>query len=208
VSITTADGSLERLVGLIRAEGGELASSVAPLARTPLFGPLAALGARTRAQADEYDLVLESVMEGYLVHFGSPRLLSTGDPDLRLLAGDFLYALGLVRLAGLGDLDAVADLGDLITLCAQAHAEGRTAPMADGGSLPAAVWALSVLAVTDGRWPEHGRAIREAREGAPEAAARGLSVAAERAEALSIGPELQRALIAFMKTGSHTPPST
>jgi hypothetical protein len=47
------------------------------------------------------------------------------DPDLRLLAGDALYALGLARLAELGDLPAVAELSDLISRSAQAHAEGR-----------------------------------------------------------------------------------
>jgi hypothetical protein len=47
------------------------------------------------------------------------------DPDLRLLAGDALYALGLDRLAQTGDLAAVAELADLISLCAQAEAEGR-----------------------------------------------------------------------------------
>ncbi len=49
------------------------------------------------------------------------------DPDLALLAGDRLYALGLERLAALGDLDAVAELADVIALCAQAHAEGDPA---------------------------------------------------------------------------------
>ena len=47
------------------------------------------------------------------------------DADLRLLAGDALYALGLARLAELGDLPAVAELADLIALCARAHARGR-----------------------------------------------------------------------------------
>ena len=47
------------------------------------------------------------------------------DDDLRLLAGDALYALGLSRLAQTGDLDAVAELADLISDCARAHAEGR-----------------------------------------------------------------------------------
>ena len=47
------------------------------------------------------------------------------DDDLRLLAGDALYALGLARLAQTGDLAAVAELSDLISLSAQAHAEGR-----------------------------------------------------------------------------------
>ena len=47
------------------------------------------------------------------------------DDDLRLLAGDALYALGLTRLAETGDLEAVAELADLISLCAQAQAESR-----------------------------------------------------------------------------------
>jgi hypothetical protein len=45
------------------------------------------------------------------------------DPDLALLAGDRLYALGLARLAALGDVEAVAVLADVISRSAQAHAE-------------------------------------------------------------------------------------
>jgi hypothetical protein len=69
--------------------------------------------------------VLEAVYEGYLMHYGRPRAFRGMDPDLRLLAGDALYALGLSRLAGAGDLEAVAVLSDLISGSAQAHAEGR-----------------------------------------------------------------------------------
>jgi hypothetical protein len=47
------------------------------------------------------------------------------DEDMRLLAGDALYALGLARLAETGDLEAVAVLSDLISASAQAQAEGR-----------------------------------------------------------------------------------
>ena len=43
--------------------------------------------------------VLEAVREGYLLHYGEPRAFEGMDPDLRLLAGDALYALGLARLA-------------------------------------------------------------------------------------------------------------
>ena len=71
--------------------------------------------------------VLEAVYEGYLMHYGKPRAFSGMDPDLRLLAGDALYALGLSRLAQTGDLEAVAILSDLISDSAQAHAEGRAA---------------------------------------------------------------------------------
>jgi hypothetical protein len=69
--------------------------------------------------------VLEAVYEGYLMHFGEPRAFGGMDPDLRLLAGDALYAVGLARLAELADLAAVAELADLISLSARAHGEGR-----------------------------------------------------------------------------------
>jgi hypothetical protein len=69
--------------------------------------------------------VLEAVYEGYLMHYGDPRAFAGMDDDLRLLAGDALYALGLERLAVAGDLQAVAELSDLISACARAHAEGR-----------------------------------------------------------------------------------
>ncbi len=69
--------------------------------------------------------VLEAVYEGYLLHYGSPRAFTRMDEDLRLLAGDALYALGLSRLAEAGDLEAVTELSDLISLTATAHVEGR-----------------------------------------------------------------------------------
>lgn len=69
--------------------------------------------------------VLEAVYEGYLMHYGEPRAFAGMDGDLRLLAGDALYALGLARLADAGDTRAVAVLADLIAACARAHAAGR-----------------------------------------------------------------------------------
>ena len=71
--------------------------------------------------------VLEAVYEGYLMHYGEPRAFTGMDEDLRLLAGDALYALGLARLAQTGDLEAVRVLSDLISASAQAQAEGRAA---------------------------------------------------------------------------------
>lgn len=69
--------------------------------------------------------VLEAVREAYLLHYDEPRAFGVMDPDLRLLAGDSLYALGLAQLAATGDLVAVAELADLISACAQAESEGR-----------------------------------------------------------------------------------
>jgi hypothetical protein len=79
------------------------------------------------AGGDTRAFVLEAVYEGYLMHYGEPRAFSGMDEDLRLLAGDALYALGLARLAEGGDLEAVAVLSDLISASAQAQAEGRPA---------------------------------------------------------------------------------
>ena len=71
------------------------------------------------------DFVLDAIREGYELHYGTPRLFAGMDDDLRLLGGDALYALGLSRLAETGDLQAVAELADLISDCARAHAENR-----------------------------------------------------------------------------------
>jgi hypothetical protein len=77
------------------------------------------------APPGEYAFAIEAVREGYLLHYGEPRLLAGHDADLALLAGDYLYALGIERLAQLGDTAAVHVLADLISTCAQLHTEGR-----------------------------------------------------------------------------------
>jgi hypothetical protein len=69
----------------------------------------------------------EAIREGELVHYGQGRALHTDDPDLALLAGDHLYALGLSDLAARGDLDGIRRFAAIIGRCAQAHAEGRPA---------------------------------------------------------------------------------
>jgi hypothetical protein len=69
--------------------------------------------------------VLEAVYEAYLLHYGEPRAFEGMDADLRLLAGDALYAQGLAHLAEASDAEAVAELADLISLCAWAEAAGR-----------------------------------------------------------------------------------
>ena len=78
-----------------------------------------------------YDYVFEAVREGHLLHYDTSRLLSGHDDDLALLAGDYLYALGIERLAALGDTDTVLLLADLISTSAQLHTEGRTDELPD-----------------------------------------------------------------------------
>ena len=92
--------------------------------------------------------VVEAVREGFLLHYREPRAFEGMDDDLRLLAGDALYAMGLARLARDGDLEAVAELADLISLSAQAHAEG------DPGRA-AAIWDAGAAAVGTGSSRDH-----------------------------------------------------
>jgi hypothetical protein len=112
--------ALEELATELRAGGGLLADAVvdAPDEPTP-HGDAAA------ARGPGYPRLVEAIREGYLLHYGAGRVVATDDPDLALLAGDRLYALGLERLADLGDLEGTAILADVISLCAMAHAEGE-----------------------------------------------------------------------------------
>ncbi len=117
--------ALRVLAAQLREEGTPISPHVIEPAVAPELGALAAAGPRAALAPGEYAFVVEAVREGYLLHYGEPRLLAGHDPDLALLAGDYLYALGLDRLASLGDTTAVAVLSDLISRCAQLHAEGR-----------------------------------------------------------------------------------
>jgi hypothetical protein len=69
---------------------------------------------------------IETIYEGYLVHYGRPRLFAPLDADTALLLGDYLYAHGLVRIAALGDVGAVRELAELIAECAHLRAEGSS----------------------------------------------------------------------------------
>jgi hypothetical protein len=104
------------------------------------------------------------IYEGTRLHYGTPRVFSTDDLDLRLLLGDRLYAGGLARLAELGDLEAVAELADLISLQAQAQAR-------EDSELAAAVWAAGARAIGWGGGPAHDAAKALARSEDPRARA-------------------------------------
>ncbi len=99
----------------------------------PVFSPLA---------EPRFAVGLETIYEGYLAHYGTPRLFAPADPDLALLLGDYLYAHGLVRIASFGETDAVSDLSELISLCSQLRAED-----ADGDG---ALWAASAALLGTG----------------------------------------------------------
>jgi hypothetical protein len=111
--------------------------------REPVFSELA---------DDRYRLGLETIYEGYLLHYGRPRLFAPADGDTALLLGDYLYAHGLVRIAEQHVVEAVADLAELISICAQVRAEGRT----DDG----AAWAATSACLGSGVLDEPRAALR------------------------------------------------
>jgi hypothetical protein len=116
----------------------------------PVFSPLG--DAR-------YALGLETIYEGYLTHYGRPRLFDPPDRDTALLLGDYLYAHGLVRIAAEGSVAAVHDLAELISICAQLRGEG-----ADGDGV---VWAATAAALGDGRLDEPRAVFRQRGDAGP-----------------------------------------
>lgn len=132
---------------------------------------VAASGPRAAAAAAEYELLIEAIHEGYQLHYGPARPQEASEADLALLVGDELYARGLARLVAIGDLVAVAELADVITLTALAHGAGD-------GELAAAIWDAGARAVGWGPSAEHEQAKALARAGSPRALAAMRAVAA------------------------------
>jgi hypothetical protein len=167
LSVPTGE-TLGRLAEALREQGGLLAAALradaAPAAPDgdPALGALASAGPRAAGRRDDVAFVVEAIREGYLLHYASGRLLRGDDRDLLLLVGDHLYALGLARLAALGDLAAVSELADVISLGAQAHAEGRP-------ELAEAAWEAGAAAVGWGADGALAAAKAAARDGAPDA---------------------------------------
>lgn len=102
----------------------------------------------SRLSEGRFALAVETIYEGYLVHYGRPRLFAPADRDTALLLGDYLYAQGLVHLAATGSVEAVREMAELISLCAHLRADGERT---DGEA-----WATAVgrLGEGDGTDPE------------------------------------------------------
>jgi len=118
--------------------------------RSPVFSPLGEA---------RHALGLETIYEGYLVHYGRPRLFAPPDDDTALLLGDYLYAHGVARISALHDVVAVADLSELISLCSQLRAEER-----DGDG---PLWAATAALLGRGALDEARRALRLHADPAP-----------------------------------------
>jgi hypothetical protein len=95
-----------------------------------------------------YALGIETIYEGYLLHYATSRLFAPEDGDTALLLGDYLYAHGLVRVEQAGSVEAVNDLAELIALCAYLRAEGIAG---DGAAWAATAATLGRGALDEGR---------------------------------------------------------
>ena len=150
----TATGAVDRAVstGGAASDGGGIG------------GPaqVAAAGPRAEGSRADYELLIEAIYEGYLLHYGTPRVALASDEDLGLLAGDRLYALGLARLVALGDVAAVVELADTITISALAQGAGEP-------ELADAVWAAGARAIGWGSSETHRRAKELVLAGSPKA---------------------------------------
>jgi len=176
---------LRALAELLRRDDSVIADHlVDPSGPAPL-GELVAAGPRAAAAPGEYALLTEAVREGYLLHYGEPRVVHGADEDLRLLAGDYLYALGLERLAGLGDLEAVRELADLISITAQLHAERDGAGSRE-------LWLASAVTVAAGGGAAHERAKAALLAGSEAAERDLLAVATGRATETGLSSQMAR----------------
>jgi hypothetical protein len=191
--VSAPENVLTALAAALRNEGTLLAERVVETDAAPALGLLAAAGPRAEGAQADYAFVIEAVREGYLLHYGEPRVVIGAEPDLALLGGDHLYALGLERLASLGDLEAVRELADLISLTAHVHADGEGE--ASARHLAAALWLASTTAVTAGGGAAHA-AAKDAARGASDAEAAATvlaNAAASSARAAGIGGVLEAA---------------
>jgi len=136
------------------AESPLWASALRPEASretVPVFSPL--------VRDAHLALGLETIYEGYLLHYGRSRLFAPPDEDVALLLGDALLAQGLVLVAATGSVAAVSDLAELLALCTQARADG-----ADGDG---AAWAATAALLGAGGLDEARAALRDTRDPGP-----------------------------------------
>ena len=89
------------------------------------------------------------------------RLFAPADRDTSILLGDYLYAHGLVRVSREGDVGVVADLAELLALCAHLRAEREPG---DGTAWAATI---ALLGRVEDRLTEARSALTERGDPAP-----------------------------------------
>jgi len=175
----------------------------------PVFSPLG---------NPRFALGLETIYEGYLVHYGSPRLFAAPDDDTALLLGDYLYAHGLLRIASAGDVAALLGLGEVPGLSwgVAWQSAGRTADPWIGPDLlveigrVAAEGATSVVVCPVGFVSDHLEVLYDLDIEAATVA-RSLGVAFARTPSLNDDPVFLSLLADVVRTasrpGAGSPPS-
>jgi hypothetical protein len=106
-----------------------------------------------------FALGIETIYEGYLAHYGTPRLFAPADRETALLLGDYLYAHGLARIAAFGAAEPVLDLAQLISICAQLRGDRREG---DG-----AAWAATAALLGRGALEAARAALRDREDAEP-----------------------------------------
>jgi hypothetical protein len=180
------EDALSEIARVLREGDTVISRYVVEPAAEPALGALCAAGPRAARAPGGYSFVVEAVREGFLLHYGDPRLLAGHDPDLALLAGDYLYALGIERLAVLGDSEALLELSDLIALAAESEAER-------GHDHSGPLWLAAAVAVGCGSTEAGEEAKRSARALEPGSAELLWEAASQRASASGLSGELRRA---------------
>ncbi|HEY7179443.1 MAG TPA: hypothetical protein VH305_09725 [Gaiella sp.] len=147
-------GLFEDIAAAAAAESPLWANALRPEAARetlPVFSPL--------VPDPQFAVGLETIYEGYLLHYGRSRLFDPPDEDVALLLGDALLAHGLVLVAGTGSVAAVTDLAELLALCTQARADGTD------GDGPA--WAATAALLGAGNLDDARAELRDTRDPTP-----------------------------------------
>ncbi len=114
-----------------------LSQAVIDASPTLVVGPLAHPGLDAEAAVG-----LDLILEGFLLHHGTPRHLHLDDPGQRVLAGDFCYASGLTRVAAAGDLRVIELLAELVALSSALVSSGDRHALAP-------LWRATAAAIAD-----------------------------------------------------------
>jgi hypothetical protein len=154
VGIASTDELFPEIAGRASSESRLWGDALRPMderEEVPVFSSL--------VSERRFALGLETIYEGYLLHYGRSRLFDPPDEDIALLLGDALLAQGLVLVAATGSVGAVSDLAKLLALCTQARAD-RT----DGDG---AAWAATAALLGRDGLEEARDELRDRRDAGP-----------------------------------------
>ncbi len=157
-----------------------LAARLLPEIASPLLAPLVSPPLPWDA-----GLGVDLILEGFLAHHGRPLHLAAHTGDRHVLAGDFCYATGLVRVAGAGDIFVIEALAELVALSSGLVADGRR-------DLLAPLWRAVLAAIAAPGREAAAPALRAAMDAVTRDADPGPALAL--AAALPPTPELEERL--------------